>query len=123
MSIENNNLKENENNTENNEGKNVQNSEEKVDSNKDSENNSENKTDIRTMFTIIFIGLIWTLCCFFAWIISMFAGFGYENMEEYIMKEPFNARLAQVIQCAIPIVWLVVPILFILNTDKKSKKD
>ena len=73
------------------------------------------------MLKMIFIGLAWTLFCFYAWLMCVFAGFP-SDPEEFMRNEPFYARAGLFLQYAIPIVWFVAPILVILYTDKKSKK-
>ena len=89
----------------------IDNEEEKSDLTKDVEDNSGKKTGVLRMLKMIFIGLAWTLFCFYAWLMCVFAGF-----------PSFYARAGLFLQYAIPIVWFVAPILVILYTDKKSKK-
>lgn len=99
----------------------IDNEEEKSDLTKDVEDNSGKKTGVLRMLKMIFIGLAWTLFCFYAWLMCVFAGFP-SDPEEFMRNEPFYARAGLFLQYAIPIVWFVAPILVILYTDKKSKK-
>lgn len=49
----------------------IDNEEEKSDLTKDVEDNSGKKTGVLRMLKMIFIGLAWTLFCFYAWLMCV----------------------------------------------------